>query len=74
VEKPLVFDLGEAGTLLNEASRRGLFFAINLNHRYARPVLKAREAIEEGLLGEVVFATWRFGGEPSETPTPTPTS
>ena len=27
VEKPLVFDLGEAETLLNEASRRCLFFA-----------------------------------------------
>jgi myo-inositol 2-dehydrogenase / D-chiro-inositol 1-dehydrogenase len=70
VEKPLVFELGEAETLLNEASRRDLFFAIDFNHRYARPVGMAREAIEESLLGEVVFATWRFGGEPSETPHP----
>ena len=70
VEKPLVFDLREAETLLDEASRRGLFFAINFNHRYARPVEKAREAIEQGQLGEIVFATWRFGGEPSETPHP----
>lgn len=30
----------------------------------------AREAIEEGQLGKVVFATWRFGGEPSDTPHP----
>ena len=75
VEKPLVFDLGEAETLLDEAARRGLFFAINFNHRYARPVRMAREAIRAGLLGEIVFATWRFGGEahPS-TPIPTPTS
>jgi myo-inositol 2-dehydrogenase / D-chiro-inositol 1-dehydrogenase len=70
VEKPLVFDLGEADSLLSEASRRGLFFAINFNHRYARPVKMAREAIERGRLGDVVFATWRFGGEPSETPHP----
>ncbi len=28
VEKPLVFDLHEADTLLNEADKRGLFFAI----------------------------------------------
>jgi myo-inositol 2-dehydrogenase/D-chiro-inositol 1-dehydrogenase len=70
VEKPLVFDLGEAETLLDEASRRGLFFALNFNHRYARPVEKAREAIEQGQLGEIVFASWRFGGEPSETPHP----
>jgi myo-inositol 2-dehydrogenase / D-chiro-inositol 1-dehydrogenase len=53
VEKPLVFELGEAETLLNEASRRDLFFAIDFNHRYARPVAMAREAIEESLLGEI---------------------
>jgi predicted dehydrogenase len=63
VEKPLVFDLREADALLREAERRDLFFAINFNHRYARPVRMTREAIETGQMGEVVFATWRFGGE-----------
>ena len=70
VEKPLVFDMKEAETLLQEAAGRDLFFAINFNHRYARPVQLARGAIEQGLLGEVVFATWRFGGEGSPTPHP----
>ena len=70
VEKPLVFDLGEAEKLLDKASGRGLFFAINFNHRYARPVRMAHEVIEQGHLGDIVFATWRFGGEPSETPHP----
>ena len=63
VEKPLVFDLAEADTLLAEAEKRGLFFAINFNHRYSRPMLMAREAISSGRLGEIVFASWRFGGE-----------
>ena len=63
VEKPLVFDLAEADTLLSEAADRNLFFAINFNHRYARPVQMARQAIEAGRLGDLVFATWRFGGE-----------
>lgn len=67
VEKPLVFDLGEADALLAAAEKRGLFFAINFNHRYARPVQRARAAIEAGRLGELVFATWRFGGEGSST-------
>jgi predicted dehydrogenase len=63
VEKPLVFDLAEADTLLAEARSRGLFFAINFNHRYARPVQRARADIDAGRLGDLVFATWRFGGE-----------
>jgi myo-inositol 2-dehydrogenase / D-chiro-inositol 1-dehydrogenase len=65
VEKPLVFDLKEARTLLDEAAKRDLFFAINFNHRYARPMQMAQEAIRERHLGEMVFATWRFGGEGS---------
>lgn len=63
VEKPLVFDLGEAETLLREAAERKLFFAINFNHRFARAVQLAHTAISEQRLGELIFATWRFGGE-----------
>ncbi len=65
VEKPLVFDLVEADQLIAEAEQRNLFFAINFNHRYAEPVLRARQAIGAGALGDIVFATWRFGGEPN---------
>jgi predicted dehydrogenase len=65
VEKPLVFDLREADTLLNEAAKRSLFFAINFNHRYAHPVQMAHQAIESGRVGDLTFATWRFGGEGS---------
>lgn len=63
VEKPLVFELAEADALLAAARKRDLFFAINFNHRYARPVELAKAAIQEGRLGEIVFASWRFGGE-----------
>jgi predicted dehydrogenase len=65
VEKPLVFAMDEAEALVREAAQRELFFAINFNHRFARPVQMARAAIAEGRLGELVFATWRFGGEGS---------
>jgi myo-inositol 2-dehydrogenase / D-chiro-inositol 1-dehydrogenase len=64
VEKPLAFDLAQADQMLDAAARRNLFFAINFNHRYAEPVRRARAAIGAGDLGEVVFASWRFGGEP----------
>jgi predicted dehydrogenase len=63
VEKPLVFDLAEADELLAEAEKQGLFFAINFNHRYAEPVVRAKAAIDTGVIGTPVFATWRFGGE-----------
>ena len=63
VEKPLAFQLEQADILLAEAARRKLFFAINFNHRYAKPVQMARQAIADGRLGLLVFATWRFGGE-----------
>ena len=65
VEKPLVFELAEADALLAAAAERDLFFAINLNHRYAKPVQRAKAAIDAGELGDIVFATWRFGGEPN---------
>lgn len=65
VEKPFVFEMQEADLLLREAEKRNLFFAINFNHRYAHPVQAARQAILEGKLGELVFVTWRFGGEGS---------
>lgn len=63
VEKPLVFKLDEADELLNIATARNVFFGINFNHRYAEPVQRAKQAIQGGELGELVFATWRFGGE-----------
>ena len=63
VEKPFAFDLNEGNQLLVEAEKRGLFFAINFNHRYAKAIRLAREAISQGRLGEIIHALWRFGGE-----------
>jgi len=70
LEKPLVFALPEADTLIAEAARRDLFVGINFNHRYAKPVRLAAEAIDRGDLGRLAFATWRFGGEPGTSSHP----
>ncbi len=70
VEKPLVFDLAEADRLLAAADEKGIFFAINFNHRYAEPFLRAKKAIDEGQLGDLVFLTWRFGGEANRGKSP----
>lgn len=63
VEKPLVFDMQEADHLIEEAEKRNLFFALNFNHRWALPVQKSYQAIQQGRLGILIYATWRFGGE-----------
>jgi predicted dehydrogenase len=70
VEKPLVFSLDEADALLVAAEESGAFFAINFNHRYAEPVLRAKRAIDAGEIGEPIFATWRFGGEANRGTSP----
>ncbi len=62
VEKPFVFEMAEADSLLKEADDRKLFFAINFNHHYAQPLTLAHRDIRQGRLGELMFATWRFGG------------
>jgi len=68
VEKPIAFERAEAETLIAEAEKRGLFFGLNFNHRYAKPVQLAKAAIETGKLGPLTFAIWRFGGEGSACP------
>jgi predicted dehydrogenase len=69
-EKPLAFDLGEADNLLAKATEHGVFFAINFNHRYSEAVRRARQAVQDGALGAIVFASWRFGGEVSDSTHP----
>src|SRR5689334_5113392 len=63
VEKPLTFSVSEGQQLIAEARDRNLFLAINFNHRYARPIRMAAAAIARGDLGDLTFASWRFGGE-----------
>ena len=70
VEKPLVFSLAEADELLRIASAHDVFFGINFNHRFAEPVQRALAAINDGFLGDPVFATWRFGGEANRGTSP----
>lgn len=65
VEKPLTFDLAEAALLVKEADRSNLFFAIDFNHRFAASVEFAQNQIKNGSIGDIVFATWRFGGKHS---------
>lgn len=61
-EKPLAASAAQGLALVREAKRQNLFFAINFNHRYAKPFQLAQQAIAGGKVGEAVCAVWRFGG------------
>lgn len=61
VEKPLAYRIDEAEMMIAEAKKKSLFFAVDFNHRYSIPAIMAREDIEKGRLGNMVFALWRFG-------------
>ncbi len=62
-EKPLAYRQDEAEILIAEAKKRNLFFAIDFCHRYSYPSQMAKEDIEKGRLGDIIFALWRFGHE-----------
>lgn len=61
MERPLAYCLSGGETLINRAQQKQLFFAIDFEQRYSIPCVKAKEAIDAGKLGKLVFAHWRFG-------------
>ena len=61
VEKPLAYELNEAETMIAEAEKRGLFMGIDFNQRFSIPAQLAKKASEEGKLGDLNYAVWRFG-------------
>jgi len=69
-EKPISNDIEEARAMVRAARQRGLYFGINLNHRFVPAAARAREWIERGELGDPLFinqALWiRNANESSE--------
>ncbi|WP_148411222.1 Gfo/Idh/MocA family protein [Murimonas intestini] len=59
-EKPLTYNMEEARELVRIAENKKLFFAIDFNHSCSEAVGMAKRDIEEGRLGEVIFAEWHF--------------
>ncbi|GIH11858.1 Gfo/Idh/MocA family protein [Rugosimonospora africana] len=62
-EKPLGVTVEQARDLVDTANRAGVFFGIDFNHRYARPVQLARAALADGRLGGLSLAVWQLSGE-----------
>lgn len=51
-EKPISNDIEQAREMVRSARDRGLYFGINLNHRFVPAAARARQWLDEGRLGE----------------------
>jgi len=54
-EKPISNNIEEAREMVAKAREKGLYFGINLNHRFTPPAAKARSWIDEGRLGDLLL-------------------
>jgi len=54
-EKPIMNDLGKAEEMVEFARKKGLCFGINFNHRFTPAARIAKQWLDEGLLGDILF-------------------
>ena len=72
VEKPLSNDVGEARAMVKRASEKGVYLGCNLNHYFTPPAEKAKEYMDGGHIGELVYCLHKMGfsaGEDTYSPT-----
>lgn len=68
VEKPLSNQLSEAHEMIAFAKEKGVRLACNLNHRFAPTANKAKNWIEEGTLGSLLYVNMKLTiGNPNES-------
>ncbi len=68
VEKPLSNDLGEAREMVSFAKEQGVRLGCNLNHRFTPMALKAKQWIDAGELGTLLFVNMKLTiGNPKES-------
>jgi predicted dehydrogenase len=61
VEKPAARSATELAPVAAEAARRGVLVRVGFNHRYHRAFRKAREIVDQGALGDLMFLRARYG-------------
>jgi len=72
VEKPLSNDVGEARRMVAKAAEKGVYLGCNLNHYFTPPAEKAKEYMDNGQVGEIVYCLHKMGfssGEEAYSPT-----
>jgi len=61
VEKPAARTAAELLPVMEAARRHGVKIHVGFNHRYHRALRKAREIVDSGALGELMFIRARYG-------------
>jgi predicted dehydrogenase len=61
VEKPAARSAAELAPVVAEADARKAHVRVGFNHRYHRAFRKARELVDQGALGELMFIRARYG-------------
>jgi predicted dehydrogenase len=61
VEKPAARNVAELEPLIATASAKGLRVRVGFNHRYHPALQKAREIVDSGALGPLMFMRGRYG-------------
>lgn len=72
VEKPLSNDVGEARQMVAKAAEKNVYLGCNLNHYFTPPAEKAKQYMNEGRVGELVYCLHKMGfssGEEAYSPT-----
>lgn len=61
VEKPAARSTRELGPVMAAAEKKGIKVHVGFNHRYHRALRKAKEIVDSGHLGELMFIRARYG-------------
>jgi predicted dehydrogenase len=61
VEKPAARSIEEIDEVIEAARRCGRYVRVGFNHRYHPALQKARQLVDEGVVGELMFVRGRYG-------------
>ena len=60
IQKPFARDIGEVRAIVDTAEKAGLFLAVHENFRFQRPIRKAKELVDSGLIGQPLWGRVSF--------------
>ncbi len=67
-EKPICNDIQKAREMVAKADEKGVYYGINLNHRFVPPAARAKQWVEEGRLGHLLLMNMTMWiGNPNDT-------